>query len=91
MKTQEIIKIKENLFLQGNKVFSYQTHVATIEGKKLIELGIFSKTTSKHISTVAYLYGLEVVATKKENKPSFDKLPYGVKINKEYLKVVNNL
>lgn len=46
-------KYTENLSRQGNKIWSYTTHVATIEGSKLIQLGYWSQTTQKHINYVA--------------------------------------
>ena len=46
-------KYKQNLKLEGNKVFSYNTHVATIKGNQLIQLGWWSVTTQKHINFVA--------------------------------------
>jgi len=47
------MKYKANLKVTGNKVFSYNTHVATIEGNDLIQLGYWSQTTQKHINYVA--------------------------------------
>ncbi len=46
-------KYKKNLKVQGKKVWSYSTHVATIEGNDLIQLGYWSQTTQKHINYVA--------------------------------------
>jgi|TARA_R110000803_G_C11726887_1_gene289054 hypothetical protein len=46
-------KYKENLSVRGNQVWSYTTHVATIEGNDLIQLGYWSQTTQKHINYVA--------------------------------------
>lgn len=47
------MKYKQNLKVIENKVFSYNTHVATIEGNDLIQLGYWSQTTQKHINHVA--------------------------------------
>jgi hypothetical protein len=57
------MKYKQNLHIDGNKVISYVTHVATIDesAKKLYILGYWSKTTSRHINHVADVYGLEKV------------------------------
>ena len=63
----------------GNDIISYETHVATIDGDKIIEHGKYSKTTSKHISYVAELLKLEVVPNKTKMKNQFDKLQYGVR------------
>ena len=46
-------KYKQNLKIEGNKVLSYNTHVATIEGNNLNQLGYWSVTTQKHINYVA--------------------------------------
>ena len=48
-----IDKYKQNLTIHGNKVWSYTTHVATIEDNKLKQLGYWSQTTQKHINYVA--------------------------------------
>jgi hypothetical protein len=71
-------KIKDSLFIIGDKVISYETHVATIEGNKLIEKGKYSRTTSKHIHLVSELLGLEIVHSKKKMKGSFFKFELGV-------------
>jgi hypothetical protein len=46
-------RYKQNLRIEGNKVISYVTHVATIEGNELHQLGYWSMTTQKHINYVA--------------------------------------
>jgi hypothetical protein len=46
-------RYNQNLRIDGNKVISYTTHVATIDGDKLIQLGWWSMTTQKHINYVA--------------------------------------
>ena len=51
-------RYQDNLKLVGNQVFSYTTHVATIEGTTLRVLGSWSKTTTKHINYVAAELGL---------------------------------
>jgi len=56
---------KDNLKLDGNKVMSYDTHVATISGDNLKQLGYWSKTTQKHINYVSQVMGLHVVKPKK--------------------------
>jgi|TARA_X000001382_G_C3063978_1_gene145228 hypothetical protein len=50
---QKLDKYKQNLSIQGNKVWSYTTHVATIQGGELHQLGYWSMTTQKHINYVA--------------------------------------
>lgn len=54
-------RYKENLRIDGNKVISYTTHVATIDGDKLIQLGWWSMTTQKHINYVAKEYCLTII------------------------------
>jgi hypothetical protein len=51
-------KYKKNLSKDGDKVYSYNTHVATISRDKLIVHGYWSVTTSKHVNYVANYYGL---------------------------------
>jgi len=54
-------KYKQNLKIDGNKVYSYNTHVATIEGTQLIQLGWWSVTTQKHINYAANELGLGLI------------------------------
>jgi len=51
-------KYKQNLRVIGNNVYSYCTHVATIDGSNLIQLGYWSMTTQKHINYVAKEFNL---------------------------------
>lgn len=53
-------KYTQNLHIEGNKVISYTTHVATIDRTNniLYVHGHWSPTTSKHINYVADCYGL---------------------------------
>jgi len=60
------MRYQKNLKVEGDKVYSYRTHVATIQGRKLYQLGYWSATTQKHINHVAREYGLELV---KDQKP----------------------
>ena len=59
-------RYNKNLKVEGDKVFSYNTHVATIEGSELIQLGYWSVTTQKHINYVAR--ELNLTLSKAENK-----------------------
>lgn len=54
-------KYKQNLRILGNKVYSYNTHVATIDGTSLKQLGYWSKTTQKHINYVASQLNLQLI------------------------------
>ena len=75
---ETIKKIKQNLHLIGDKVYSYETHVATIQGNNLVEHGKYSNTTTKHVSHVAKMLGLNIV--RSSEKPSYNKLDYGAVI-----------
>ena len=54
-------KYQQNLRLDGNRVISYTTHVATIDGQNLLQLGWWSRTTQKHVNYVAKEYGLTII------------------------------
>ena len=54
-------KYKQNLRIEGNKVISYVTHVATIKGSELHQLGWWSVTTQKHINYVANELNLTLI------------------------------
>jgi len=60
---RKTMRYKQNLRIDGNKVISYTTHVATIDSanRKLLVHGYWSQTTSKHVKHVASEYGLELV------------------------------
>ena len=70
-------QLSPNLFLDGNKVFSYTTHVAEIKADKLEVFGKYSRTTSKHIYHVSKIFGLPVEINKDKQK-DFYKLPMGM-------------
>lgn len=54
-------KYKENLRQDQNRIISYSTHVATIEGDTLRQLGYWSMTTQKHINYVAKELNLTLI------------------------------
>lgn len=54
-------KYKQNLHIKDNNVYSYNTNVGTIVNDKLIVLGWWSKTTSKHINYVARELDLDLI------------------------------
>jgi|TARA_R110001592_G_scaffold27824_1_gene103117 hypothetical protein len=54
-------RYNQNLRIEGNKVISYITHVATIEGNELHQLGYWSMTTQKHINYVAKELNLKLI------------------------------
>ena len=53
-------RYKQNLKIVDDKVYSYSTHVATIEHPNLIQHGWWSVTTQKHINYVAKEYDLVI-------------------------------
>ena len=68
------MKYKKNLRIEGSKVYSYTTHVATINhtDRTLAVHGYWSITTSKHINHVADTYGLTKIKADKEKEPEND-------------------
>jgi len=54
-------RYKQNLRVIGNKVYSYDTHVATIDGGDLKQLGYWSMTTQKHINYVSKEFNLKLI------------------------------
>ena len=62
-------KYKQNLRQDGNNIYSYNTHVATIKGSYLNQLGWWSVTTQKHINYVANELNLKL------DKHYWEKLP----------------
>ena len=58
---ENLARYKQNLRIDGNRVISYTTHVATIENGNLIQLGWWSKTTQKHINYVAQELSLNLI------------------------------
>ena len=57
----KLSKYKQNLTIIGNQVWSYTTHVATIEKDKLYQLGKWSSIRQKHIDYVAKELDLDLV------------------------------
>ena len=55
------MRYKQNLRVENNKVFSYNTWVATIQGGDLLQLGYWSQTTQKHINYVADYFNLKLI------------------------------
>lgn len=54
-------KYKQNLKQQGDNIYSYNTHVATIKGNELHQLDWWSVTTQKHINYVANELNLTLI------------------------------
>lgn len=72
-------KLDDNLFLEGRKIISYETHVADIREGYIEARGKYSRTTSKHISKAASLLGLKMNPSDK--KEYFYKHEYGAKFS----------
>jgi len=75
-----MIKLFNNVFVDGNKVISYETHVATIDKKRLVLNGIYSQSTSRQMSKVAQL--LDLLIVRSVERPEFEKLPIGIQLGK---------
>jgi len=64
MNIKKLDKYQSNLILIGDKVISYETHVATLNHATrevvLEKPGKWSNTTSKHINYVATYYGYTI-------------------------------
>ena len=83
MKLKPTLKIAQNLFLVGDKVISYETHVATVEffakelGRRprLVTNGKYSRTTSKHISRVRQMLDANLI--EGSNRPGFWRFEFG--------------
>ena len=54
-------RYKTNLTKVDNNIYSYNTKVATIEGRNLIQLGWWSVTTQKHINYAANQLNLNLI------------------------------
>jgi hypothetical protein len=54
-------KYRENLRQDHDRILSYDTHVATIEGDTLRQLGYWSMTTQKHINYAAKELNLTLI------------------------------
>jgi hypothetical protein len=63
------MKYTKNLRIDGDKVYSYVTHVATMDhtNRLLLVHGYWSPTTSKHLNHVAAIYNLK---SSKAPKPA---------------------
>lgn len=72
------MKLKTNLAIQDGYIVSYETKVAKIEKDKIVELGKFSNTTSRHIKLAAQYLNLPIQHSTQKQK--FEKLPYGTKV-----------
>jgi hypothetical protein len=58
---RKLAKYGNNLCIIGSQVWSYTTHVATIDSDKLIQLGNWSRTTQTHINYVARELNLTLI------------------------------
>ena len=58
---RKLDKYKQHLKINGNHVWSYSTHVATIADDKLFQLGYWSQTTQRHINYVARELDLDLI------------------------------
>jgi hypothetical protein len=76
-----IFKVSNNLFVIDDRIISYETEVAVIDGDSINERGKFSRTTSRHIQKVASLLGKRIIYTLSKTKPDFYKHEMGIRID----------
>lgn len=76
-----IFKVSNNLFVVDDRIISYETEVASIDGDSIKEKGKFSRTTTKHISKVASLLGKRIIPTPSKTKTDFYKYEMGIRID----------
>ena len=74
-----IFKVSNNLFVVEDRIISYETEVASIDGDSINEGGKFSRTTTRHIPKVASLLGKRIIPSK--TKPDFYKHEMGIRID----------
>lgn len=74
-----IFKVSNNLFVVEDRIISYETEVASIDGDFINERGKFSRTTTKHIQKVSTLLGKRIIPSK--TKPDFYKYEMGIRID----------
>jgi len=77
-----ILKIQNNLHVTENgDIWSYYTHVGKIEKDKIKDFVWYSRTTTKHMTSISRLTGLilHYHSTISKKKMEFDKLPMGMK------------
>lgn len=73
------LKVKDNLFILGSRVISYETEVACIEGDAIVVDGKYSRTTTKQIVALSSMAGLRLVQRSPSKKMVFYQFEYGVK------------
>lgn len=76
-----IFKVSNNLFVVEDRIISYETEVAVIDGDSINELGKFSRTTTKHIQKVSTLLGKRIIHALSKTKPDFYKHEMGIRID----------
>ena len=89
MKFNLNLKLSPNLHIAGDRILSYDTHVATIHfdpslspsiHNRIVAFGKYSRTTGKHIVRVATLLNVPI-DYEKNGKQSFLKYMQGVVCN----------
>jgi|GEM_PF-1655532 len=73
------LQLSPNLHIVGEKIISYETHVASIKKNWIESFGKFSRTTGKQIGSVARLIGLPIYEAYKDIP--FYKHEQGVRCN----------
>jgi ornithine carbamoyltransferase len=72
------LQLGSNHFLLGDTIVSYETEVAKIRDGKIQPNGKYSRTTTKHLHSAAWLLGLEIDRAAPKQQ-AFYELPYGTK------------
>ena len=73
-----ILRLKDNLHIIGNRIYSYETEVATIGENTITAYATFSRTTGKHVKTVSYLLNRPIIHSSRK-KANYSKLQYGAR------------
>lgn len=71
------LKVKENLFIIGNRVVSYETAVATIKDGRIVAHGKYSRSTGKQLGYLSRLTGLPLQCSNE--KRAFYQFELGVR------------
>ena len=92
-----ILKIKDNLHIIGNRIYSYETEVASIGKHIITAYSTYSRTTGKHVNFISHLLNLPIVHSTRK-KAAYSKLQYGARCkyagslsSKASISVVNEL
>jgi hypothetical protein len=83
------LKIKDNLWIKGNTIVSYETEVATIKDDTILEHGKFTRTTTKHICAIASMFSLKIKTDPNSAGVRFWKFEQGVRCDSPTTKTLS--